>query len=239
MNWLGYARTSLAIGLAFSLLTGAFYGLGAVRVVSAHPVDDSAASVSISAVNNFAFSPSMFENLSLNESISVSFSNLDTSGASHTFTIIGREGWVIPKSYTPAQLTALAYGSTYPNKLNLESSTTGDTVTGNLTVTAPGWYEFVCTESGHFQSGMYGFIAFGMALPSNLTVSVPNTGPGAAVFIIIGTIVTLTVIALVLGFIFGRRRGSEFEMPPERLGYPEPRSAGPGGSVPPEHPPQS
>jgi hypothetical protein len=69
---------------------------------------------------------------------------------------------------------------------------------------------------------MYGFIAFGINLPSNLTVSTGPTGPGVGVFIISGTIVVLVVVALVLGFVVGRRKGSEFEMPPERLGYAEP-----------------
>jgi len=86
---------------------------------------------------------------------------------------------------------------------------------------------------------MYGFIAFGEPLPSNLTVSAASVGPGEAVFIIVGTIVALTVIAIVLGFVVGRRRGSSEEMPPERLGYPEPlvpsEPALPPGA-PPRHP---
>jgi hypothetical protein len=53
-------------------------------------------------------------------------------------------------------------------------------------------------------------------------VSSASTDPGVAVFIIVGTIVALVVIALVLGFVVGRRRGSHDEMAPQRLGYPEP-----------------
>ena len=97
-------------------------------------------------------------------------------------------------------------------------------------------YEFVCTEPGHFTNGMYGFIAFGENLPGNLTVSATSTDPGAAVFIIVGTIVSLVVIALVLGFVVGRRRGSVYEMPPQRLGYPEPES--PGAEKSPPLPPE-
>ena len=49
----------------------------------------------------------------------------------------------------------------------------------------------------------------------------------------------LTVIAIVLGFVVGRRKGSEFEMPPERLGYPEPSAPSAGAPLPPTppHPP--
>ncbi|MCI4365916.1 MAG: hypothetical protein L3K10_07675, partial [Thermoplasmata archaeon] len=59
---------------------------------------------------------------------------------------------------------------------------------------------------------------------------------GSAVFIIVGTIVVLTVIAIVLGFVVGRRRGAVHEMPPERLGYPEPRL--PTEPAPPPRPPK-
>jgi plastocyanin len=228
-------RTFVVVGVALLLLTGAFYGLGSARA-SAGPVIDSSSSLAVSAVNGFGFSPNTIEQLPTNTTITLTFSNVDTSGSAHTFTIIGRQGWVIPSTYTPEQLTSLAYGSQYPHIVNANSSGTGNTNVTTFQAPGPGWYEFVCTEGGHFQSGMYGFIAFGMNLPSNLTVIAPNTGPGEAVFIIIGTIVALTVIALVLGFVIGRRKGSEFEMPPERLGYKEPEHPGPGGSVPPTGP---
>jgi hypothetical protein len=42
------------------------------------------------------------------------------------------------------------------------------------------------------------------------------------VFIIGGTIAGLVILAIVLAFVIGRRRGSHDEMAPERLGYPEP-----------------
>ncbi|HYA58605.1 MAG TPA: cupredoxin domain-containing protein [Thermoplasmata archaeon] len=232
MKWFGSVRTTVALGLAISLLSGAFVGIHSVKVVPDAVEVDASNSVSVSAIAGFAFSPNLIENVPANTTVNVTFTNLDSSDPQHTFTIIGREGWVVPTSYTAGQILNLAYGTQYPNKYNVNSTASGASYPGTFTSPAPGWYEFLCTESGHFQQGMYGFIAFGMALPANLTISTPNTGPGAAVFIIVGTIVSLTVIALVLGFIFGRRKGSESEMPPERLGYREPENAGPGGSVP-------
>ena len=233
MNWLRYLRVTLAVGIALTLVSGVFYGFGAARVVAVAPEVDASSSLTVAAVNGYAFSPNTIEQLPTNTTINLTFNNLDSSGDAHTFSILKREGWVIPTGTGGGELDSLVYGSQYGNLVNANSSGTGNTVQKTFESPGPGWYEFLCMESGHFGNGMYGFIAFGMNLPSNLTITTPSTGPGAAVFIIIGTIVTLTVIALVLGFIVGRRRGSEFEMPPERLGYKEPENAGPGGSVPP------
>ncbi len=191
----------------------------------------------VTAEAGFAFTPDSFGDLPVNSTITVVFTDNDASP--HTFTIMDRQGWVIPSDYSSAQINALAYGSK-PALLNLNASAVGsggDTQTGNLTVTAPGWYEFVCTEPGHFQQGMYGFVAFGMPVPSNLSVTTGDTGPGVAVFIIVGTIVSLVVIALVLGFVVGRRRGDTYEMPPQRLGYLEPEAPATAPSAPAENPP--
>ncbi len=182
-------------------------------------------SVDVTASSGFKFTPSGFNDVGSNTTITVQFVDGDT--LSHTFSIWGREGVQIPSSTSIAQLAALF--TDYPPLVSV-IATSGQTNTTTFAAPPTGWYEFVCLESGHFASGMYGFIAFGEPLPANLTVTTPYDGPGAAVFIIIGTIVALTVIAVVLGFVVGRRRGSSDEMPPERLGYPEPEA--PPGSAP-------
>lgn len=202
-----------------------FAGLELVRPVDAQPTSSAGAtSIAVTAASGYAFDPNTFEDVATNSTISVTFT--DGSDLAHTFTIIGREGWVIPSSYTGPQILALAYGSHPRNLINLNVTGSGDVVSGTFNSTGPGWYEFVCTEGGHFALGMYGFIAFGMSLPSNLTVTSGVPGPGAALYIIVGSIVSLVVIALVLGFVVGRRKGSEHEMPPERLGYAEPSTEG-------------
>jgi uncharacterized cupredoxin-like copper-binding protein len=220
------ARRAAAVLFVVAILVAAgatvFFLSAPQRAAAAAVTVDTSNTLQVTAESGFSFTPNTFQMLPVNSSVSVTFTDNDV--LDHTFTIIPRQGWVIPSDYSSAQIDALAYGS--PGALvSLNASAVGnpgDIQYGNLTVTAPGWYEFVCTEPGHFQSGMYGFVAFGMSLPSNLTVSSSPTGPGTAVFIIVGTIVSLVVIALVLGFVVGRRRGSTYEMPPQRLGYPEP-----------------
>jgi len=214
-------RRLTAIGLSVLVVTAVFASLGAVRTAAAHPVDAAGStSVDVTASNGYAFTPNAIEQVATNSTITVTFT--DGSVLSHTFTIIGREGWVIPSSYSQSQLNDLAWGSSPPRLVNVNVSGSGDQEIATFTSKGPGWYEFFCDEGGHFAEGMYGFIAFGMNLPSNLTVTSAATGPGAALFIIIGSIVSLVVVALVLGFVVGRREGSKHEMSPERLGYPEP-----------------
>jgi plastocyanin len=226
MEYRGPGRRPLSVVLALIVVLGLF-GIGtseAYSHTSAVHVE-SGSMVAVTASSPYKFTPALISNVATstaasNTSINVTFTNGDT--ISHTLTISSRQGWVIPSTYTPDQLTS--FFDTYKPMINLQATNPG-TYTGNFTApVTPGWYEFVCNESGHFQEGMYGFIAFGEPLPSNLSVGVASVGPGAAVFIIVGTIVALTVIAIVLGFVVGRRRGATDEMPPERLGYPEPKS---------------
>jgi len=222
------AATALFV-VAFLVAGGsaAFYISAPARAASAAVTTDAGTSVSVTAESGFSFTPNTFQGLAVNTTVDVVFTDNDV--VDHTFTIIGKQGWVIPTSYSDAQIDQLAFGNSPKALLNLNATAVGapgDVQYGNVTVKSAGWYEFVCTEPGHFTNGMYGFIAFGMNLPANLTVTTADTDPGVAVFIIVGTIVALVVIALVLGFVVGRRRGSAYEMPPQRLGYAEPETPG-------------
>jgi hypothetical protein len=222
---------ALAVVASLALLVASVVGVGAVESARAQAIRvDASGSLNVTGADSYSFIPNAFEQLPTNVTITVAFT--DAGVLAHTFSILDREGWEIPASANLAQLV-----STYGLLVGVNASGPG-TVGGSFKSPGPGWYEFVCLESGHFQSGMYGFIAFGENLPSNLTVSSPSMGPGAAVFIIVGTIAALVVIAIVLGFVVGRRRGSEFEMPPERLGYAEPPSVPASEPLPPAGPPR-
>lgn len=174
-----------------------------------------AQSYTVTAVPGYSFQESTTE-LQPNTTVSLSFVNADV--IAHTYTLIAAQGKVIPTSYSPAQLSA--YEKQWGAIVWVNATGTGS-YPSTFQAPAKGWYEFVCMEPGHFQQAMYGFIAFGMALPSNLTVSSPNVGAGWPVYVITATIVTLVIITIVLGFVVGGRKGAKHEMPPERLGYPE------------------
>ncbi|HTW39678.1 MAG TPA: plastocyanin/azurin family copper-binding protein [Thermoplasmata archaeon] len=222
-------------------------GSGAVFLVTTAParaasaIDDTGASTfSVTAESGFSFTPNSIGNLPTNGTVTVTFT--DNDALAHTFTIIGKQGWVIPVGISDSSFDTLVWGANPRALVNANTTPAGTSGDQNITsFTAPGkgWYEFVCTEPGHFQNGMYGFVAFGEPVPSNLSVSAASTDPGIAVFIIVGTIVGLVVVALVLGFVVGRRRGSSDEMVPQRLGYPEPESEPEASSDVPPSPPRS
>jgi plastocyanin len=222
------ARRGAAYALALALVLGGFAVLLPAVPAQAEEVDlGGAATLSVTALAPYTFSPNAIQNVAVGTNVTVTFTDVDD--VAHTFTIYGRQGVVItnPSAIEPTTLDQIVYGSGYAPVANLNSTGSGQSLSATIRVNQSGWYEFMCMEAGHFQQGMYGFIAFGENLPANLSVTVPDTGPGAAVFIIVGTIVSLVVIAIVLGFVVGRRRGSEFEMPPQRLGYVEPPTAHP------------
>jgi plastocyanin len=135
----------------------------------------------------------------------------------HTFTLSPTAGYEFPTTDGSSDLDS--YFAAHAPLLNIQinSTTTGSITYGNFTAPPVGVYEYVCEEPGHFPS-MSGLLGVGV-MPGSLSTS---TGPGAPVYIIAGTIIALVIIALVLGFVVGKRRGSAEEMSPERLGYPEP-----------------
>ncbi len=175
------------------------------------PASGSAA-ISIVAVSNFGYQPDTIGNVPLDATITVTFTDDDV--LPHTFNISSREGFEIPTNYTAAQLNKLF--SEYPALYAASVSYEGDSSIGNFTSpSAPGWYEFVCNESGHFAEGMYGFIAFGESVPSNLTLphrgsEIPTTG--SPLIAVVGGVVIVAVLAAVL---IWRRRRSAHRAPPE------------------------
>jgi len=224
-------KSVVALLLVVVLVLSGLLALTETVPARAQSIDAGGATTfAVSAIAGYQFSPSTIENVGASTNVTVTFTDLDTQ--SHTFTIYGRQGVVIPT--TTPDLVKLVYGSGIKPLVNINLTGGGPPSTVSFAAPPTGWYEYLCMESGHFQQGMYGFIAFGTSLPANLSITVPDTGPGAAVFIIVGTIVSLVIIAIVLGFVVGRRRGSHDEMPPERLGYPEPAMPEP---LPPPTPP--
>src|ERR1700683_2948506 len=149
----------------------------------------------------------------------------------HTFTLSPTAGFTFPTTDSSSDLDSYFSAHAPIPNIQIASATPGSVTYGNFTAPPVGVYEFVCEEPGHFPS-MSGLLGVGEA-PGSLSTS---TGPGAPVYIISGTIIALVITALVLGFVVGKRRGSAEEMPPERLGYPEPALAtGAPANVEPPH----
>ncbi len=185
----------------------------------AHPAQIAAGTSIADTANGFSYTVPEFSNLPLNTVINVTFSNNDPAQLTHTFTILNRSDWAFKDGAGASNVTDEL--TKHGVLLNLIADYQATKQGSFRSPANASWYEFLCNESGHFEEGMFGYIAFGMAVPSNLSIGAGPSGPGLPVFIIVGTIVVLTVLAIVLGFVFGRREGSIHEMAPERLGYPE------------------
>lgn len=232
-------RGALALALALALVVGGAVSILTGRVAVASPVRvASDGYLNETVVSPYTFVTERFSDVPVTGTVHLAFFNGDTTDENHTFTLLNWTNRTIPTSYSTPDIGSLIHK--YGTLVNVSNPNEGKTVYDNFTAhVAVGYYEFVCMVSGHFNLGMWGYVAFGEALPGNLSVGGGLPGPGLAVFIIVGTIVTLTVLAIVLGFVFGQRRGSEHEMPPERLGYPEPPTSEPipsGPSRPPNPP---
>ncbi len=157
-----------------------------------------AGTITMMATADYQFQPATLEQVPTNATIAVTFT--DTDNLPHSFTISSREGFVIPPSYTSTQLNSLF--TDYPPLFSSLASGLGNVTTGTFqSPTLPGWYEFVCNVSGHFQNGMYGFIAFGENLPSNLTapdrVGIGGTQVSPVEAAAAGGVVLVVVLALV------------------------------------------
>jgi plastocyanin len=143
---------------------------------------------------------------------------VQTDDVAHTFTLLNTSGSVFdPNTNTTAQI--MTYLVTHPPLVNITIASGQHEATATFVAPKFGEYEYVCLSDDHFAGGMYGFLGSGEAGSGGGV----NTDPGAPVFIIGGTIVGLVVITIVLAFVVGRREGAKHEMPPERLGYAEPK----------------
>jgi len=169
-------------------------------------------SISISATKDYGYSPASFQQLPTNALISVTFTDEDL--LPHSFTISSREGFVIPTSDTTTMLDQEF--TTYPAMFSVFVNVSGDQVERAFqSPTTAGWYEFVCNVSGHFQNGMYGFIAFGENLPANLSAPSRVALGGGTITPLEAGVVGGVALTFVLGVVLlYRRRSASRSRPP-------------------------
>lgn len=132
----------------------------------------------------------------------------------HTFTVAAQSNY----SLSPSNFTV--YLASHPPLVSANvSSGAGKTVWANFTVSAPGVYEFICEVSGHFASGMYGYLYVGVPLPSS---SSSKTSPLVPTWVLVAVGV-LVVVGIAVALLLRSRR-----KPPRPSGAP----ADQGGSSP-------
>ncbi len=154
--------------VAFLTVGALVVPVDATLLHSASPVPVASTSVNVTVVS-YSFLPNLIEQVPPNVTIHLNLLDADAAGEAHTFTIYKEEGVVIGSN---ASIATLLYSSgAKDGNLFNENATGVGWWNGTFTAPATGWYEFVSTEPGQFQVGMYGFIAFGEDLPANLTIS--------------------------------------------------------------------
>ncbi len=206
-------RPTIALLTVLSLCLfglGVAAGAGGTDRIASTAASDS---LTVTVGSVFAFTLST-DQVTPGDNVTVSIVQTDDVG--HTFTLSSVAGYTFDTSNSTSSL--MAFFAAHPPLVNFSIPAGEATYTTSFIAPPFGLYEYVCLISGHFQAGMRGILGSGE--PGAAIAA--DTGPGAAVFIISGTIAGLVVLAIVLGFVVGRRRGSHDEMPPERLGYPEP-----------------
>lgn len=210
------------VGRVLAVLAAAVLLLGAILTVPVgsaspmagqSPLPDATGSINVEAVADYGYQPDTLQQVPTNANITVTFTDEDV--LEHSFVIVSREGFVIPSSYTPTQLDELLVA--YPPFYSVFANESQVVVGSFQSPAVPGWYEFVCTVSGHFQNGMYGFIAFGENLPSNLTNTARVGIGGVSIGVIGGAAAGAVVVAVLLGYVLWRRRHPPHRMPAESL----------------------
>ncbi len=199
-------RGAIILGAALSLL---LFGLGAAAAAAPRPAATGALTVTVGSALSFTLSDN-----EVTPGDNVTLTIVQTDSVQHTFTLSSVAGLTFTSSNSSADL--LTFVHEHPPLVNISIPPGQATYTSYFIAPPFGEYAYFCLIPGHFPS-MYGLLGSGEP-GSGAGIS---TGPGAAVFIIGGTIAGLVVLAIVLGFVGGKRRGSDDEMPPERLGYPE------------------
>jgi uncharacterized cupredoxin-like copper-binding protein len=146
--------------------------------------------LSDNATNTPAFVPNVLSaGPSVHGPVTLDVLLVDLGSVSHTFTVAPQPNVTV---------TTVGYFASHPPLAN-QSIVPGPPkpIWANFTVPAIGVYEYVCTVTGHFTAGMYGFLYVGVPVPP------PPPTPSTAIVaipILVGSAVLLGVgIVLALG----------------------------------------
>lgn len=197
-------RSAATVAVTVLLLSASAAFLVGLPRVEGQAFLSTSASLNVSAVANYGFQPDTFENVPTGATITVTFTDDDV--LQHSFVLVGWADHQIPNSDTDSQL-AQVLAAYPPLDYGLVNGKGDLNITSFQSPATPGWYEFVCNVTGHFELGMYGFIAFGENLPTNLTLPHSSALVGSTFgpldFAAIGGAV---LVALVVIYLVWRRR---------------------------------
>ena len=144
--------------------------------------------LSENTTNSFSFVPNVLSASPTHYPVTLDVLVTNQGTVPHTFTVSPLSNvTLLPSNFT-------SYFAQHAPLVSANVPTiAGGTVWGNLTVTAPGVYQYICEVPGHFASGMFGFLYVGVAPPA------PPTPPSTAIVdlgVLVGSAALLGIGAL-------------------------------------------
>ena len=148
--------------------------------------------------NSLTFAPNVLSASPTHYPIVVAVLVQNEGDFAHTFTLASQSNVTMSVSNYSQYLTQ------HPPLVDATvPSTPGGTVWANFTIPAPGVYQYICTVTGHFQNGMYGFFYVGVPVPP------PPPVPSTAIidaWILVGSAILLGIgVAITAAAAFGGR----------------------------------
>jgi len=199
---LGFAAVASG-ALLFALVVGGL-AVASASTPALHPSSSSVEFVNVSATSSYQFQPAQFF---VTPGATVHLAVTQLADFAHTFTLSSVRNATIPSSDTPAEL--YQYFQTNRPILNLTlDGTVGFVNSTTFIAPAAGVYEYVCTEPGHFQSGMKGFMNSTTTPPASSSSSTPLT-----TYLVIGVALAVVVVIVAVVLIL-RARGQRGKSSP-------------------------
>jgi len=124
--------------------------------------------------------------------LNVTLSN--PGSVAHTFTVASQTNVTVPTAFVP-------YFAVHPPLANT-NLTPGSVKYANFSVPAPGVYMYICEYTGHYVSGMYGFLYVGVpppAVPAAPSTAIVDTWILAGSGVLVGVGAILVAIASLSG----------------------------------------
>ncbi|HYA70476.1 MAG TPA: hypothetical protein VEH28_03815 [Thermoplasmata archaeon] len=146
-------------------------------------------SLSENTTDSLAFAPNVLAASPSHYPVVVGILVTNEGTFGHTFTMAPQSNVTL----SPTNFTQ--YFQSHPPLVNAAvPAIPGGAVRANFTIPGPGVYEYICTISGHFQNGMFGFFYVGVPVPA------PPPTPSTA--IVDGWVLVGSAILLGVGVIF-------------------------------------
>jgi uncharacterized cupredoxin-like copper-binding protein len=150
-----------------------------------------AATLTDDAEGSLVFTPDVLQVNATKYPITVGVTVTDVGAFPHTWTLSAFPNFIL----SPSNFST--FFAAHAPLANVQLTNDGQTGNASFTINAPGIYEYICEQPGHFQAGMDGFLYVGVTPPA---VAAPLSTAIVQEGILVGAGVLLA-IAVILAFV--------------------------------------